>query len=47
MLDLEVDLHAELGALFDCERLLLKFLDGAGGLQVNDDVVSAFNLETQ
>ena len=47
MLDLELDLHAELGTLLDDEGLALKLLDGAGGPEVDDDVGAAFDLETE
>ena len=47
MLNLEGSLHAELGALLDCERFVLERLDGTRGLQVDDYVWSSFDLETE
>lgn len=47
MLDLELRLHAERRALFDCEWLALERLDGAGRSQVDDDVGAALDLETK
>lgn len=47
MLDLELCLHAERSALLDCERLARKSIDGAGGPQVDDDVVATVNFETE
>lgn len=47
MLDLELCLHAECSALLDGERLLLEGLKGAGRLEVDDDVGTAIDFETE
>lgn len=47
MLDLELHLHTELGALLDGEGLALELLDGAGRLEVDDYVGAAFDLEAE
>ena len=47
MLDLELRLHAESSTLLDDEGLLLKSLKSTGGLEVNDDVGAALDLEAK
>jgi hypothetical protein len=47
VLHLELRLHAELRALLDGEGLVLERLDGAGRLEVDDDVRAAFDLEAE
>lgn len=47
VLDLELCLHAECSALLDDERLLLEGLKGARGLEVDDDVGTAIDFETE
>lgn len=45
MLDDEVGLHAELGALLDGEGFGLERLDGARGRQIDGDVGAGFDFE--
>jgi hypothetical protein len=47
VLDLELHLHAESGALFDGEWLALEGLKGARRLEVDDDVGTAIDFETE
>lgn len=47
VLDAETGLHAESRALLDGERLLVEGLEGAGLGQVDNDVRSALDFETQ
>lgn len=47
MLDLELCLHAEGGTLLDDEGLLLESLKSTGGLEVDDDVGAALDLEAK
>lgn len=47
VLHLELGLHAETSALLDGEGLLLELLEGAGSAQVDDDVLTALDLEAQ
>ena len=47
VLDAEASLHAESGALLDGEGLLVEGLEGAGLGQVDDDVRSALDFQTQ
>ena len=47
MLDAEAGLHAEGGALLNGEGLLVEGLEGAGLGQVDDDVRSALDFQTQ
>jgi hypothetical protein len=47
VLDLELCLHAEAGALLDGEGLVLEGFSGAGGFEVDDDVGAAFDFETE
>ena len=47
VLDAEAGLHAESGALLDGEGLLVEGLESAGLGQVDDDVRSAIDFETQ
>ena len=47
MLDLELCLHAECSTLLDDKRLLLKGLEGARRLEVDDDVGAAIDFETE
>ena len=47
MLHLELRLHAELGALLDCEGLVLERLEGTGRLEVDDYVGAAFDFEAE
>ena len=45
MLNLEDRLHAERGAFFDLEWLLLQLLDGTGSGKVNGEVFAVRDLE--
>ena len=47
VLDLELCLHAEGSTLLDDERLLLEGLKGARRLEVDDDVGTAIDFETE
>jgi hypothetical protein len=47
VLDLELHLHAESGALLDGEWLALEGLKGARRLEVDDDVGTAIDFETE
>jgi hypothetical protein len=47
VLNLEGDLHAEHGALLDCERLVLERGNSGLVLQVDDDVWPAIDLEAE
>lgn len=47
MLDLELGLHPELGAFFDGERFVLELFDSTGSGQIDDEVVSTFDLQTE
>jgi hypothetical protein len=47
VLDLELCLHAECSTLLDNERLLLEGLKGARRLEVDDDVGTAIDFETE
>ena len=47
VLDLELCLHAERSALFDCERLALESVHRARGPQVDDDVRATFDFEPE
>lgn len=47
MLDAEAGLHAESGTFFDGERLLVERLEGAGLVEVDDDVGSAFGFQAE
>lgn len=47
MLHLELCLHAELCAFLNPERLVLELLERAGGLEVDDYVGTAFDLEAE
>jgi hypothetical protein len=47
VLDLELGLHAEGGALLDGEGLVLEGLEGTGRLEVDDDVGTALDLEAE
>lgn len=47
MLDAEARFHAEGGALFDREGLVLEVLDRTWLVEVDDDVRTAFDFETE
>lgn len=47
MLDLELRLHAERSTLLDDEGLLLESLKSTGGLEIDDDVGAALDLEAK
>jgi hypothetical protein len=47
VLDLELSLHAECGALLDCKRFALECLNSARRPQVDDDVFTTFDFETE
>jgi hypothetical protein len=47
VLDLELCLHAECSTFLDDERLLLEGLKGARRLEVDDDVGTAIDFETE
>ena len=47
MLDLELGLHAERGALLDGEGLVVECFERTRRPQIDDDVVTAFDLEAE
>lgn len=47
MLHLETGFHAEGGALFDGERVLVEVLHSTGLAEVDDDVATALHFQTQ
>jgi hypothetical protein len=47
MVNLEGNLDVELSALLDRERLILEAVDGTGGRQVDNDIVTALDLQSQ
>jgi len=47
VLHLELCLHAEPGTFLDGEGLFLKSLDGTGCAQVDDDIIAAFDFESE
>lgn len=47
MLDTEASLHSEHGALLDREWLVLQRVEGAGSGEIDDDILTALDLEAE